>query len=492
MTVKFLSSEIRFSLSYSDETSYGSALTGQCDKFLREHCFPDALKLVAGIGLGQMVKRGSELIANAKKSSFGELFDSETLLKPEWLYPNSSMVRPKGLLVYGHDGTMIADIELSQPLFSDLAKLLGEWERGSNRPRNASARDLWDAFEDLGLLVENPEEPISLSEITFLGHASVVFQTSSARILIDPFFQPKSVAYPKEYQPLSCRELGSIDSVLVTHSHPDHFDLGSLLRVGADTPIVVPSVPRESVLAIDMRSRLEELGFTNVRTTAWWESLKIKDIVVTTLPFYGEQPSTCEVLHPEIRNEGNTYFLEANGFSAAFTVDSGKDIKGDLKAMAIDARRKGKTPTALFGTHRGFALYPIHYLFSSVARYLPFVPEHSWNLRQKMMCDSHDLIDAAELWGAKLLIPYAGGGAPWYWNFGLGPNLDQSRKFINEVDPPPSYLKKNVMNRSGARQGGHISSPIDVRILRPNHGLSYSGKSILTEQHQPWPYEDDV
>jgi len=57
--------------------------------------------------------------------------------------------------------------------------------------------------------------------------------------------------------------------VFITHCHPDHYDLGTLLRFGHDVPIWVPEVARESILSIDMRARLEQLGFTRVRTLRW-------------------------------------------------------------------------------------------------------------------------------------------------------------------------------------------------------------------------------
>ena len=67
--------------------------------------------------------------------------------------------------------------------------------------------------------------------------------------------------------------LRDVHTVIVTHSHPDHFDLATLLRLGRATPIVVPEVPRESLLAMDMAARLRQLGFAAVRTRNWPTSM---------------------------------------------------------------------------------------------------------------------------------------------------------------------------------------------------------------------------
>src|SRR5207245_2356253 len=113
-------------------------------------------------------------------------------------------------------------------------------------------------------------------------------------VIIDPWFFPSARRYPRDYQPLQRRHLGSVDAVAITHSHPDHFDPGSLLQFHRDTLMIVPRVPRETLLSWDLSYRLSELGFRKIVELDWWKSRRVGDITVTALPFYGEQPTITE------------------------------------------------------------------------------------------------------------------------------------------------------------------------------------------------------
>jgi L-ascorbate metabolism protein UlaG (beta-lactamase superfamily) len=351
----------------------------------------------------------------------------------------------------------------------------------------------WNALGDYGALVEVNELSVKpqLGHATFVGHSTLRLSDGNFSILFDPFLLPKSEIYPPNYQPLSLEEMGQPDAVFITHSHPDHFDLGTLLRVVANTPIFVPEVKRESVLAIDMALRLRQLGFKNIHTLRWFDETRIGGMRVIALPFYGEQPTVAQALHPEIRNEGNTYLIEYCDRRVALTADSGTDCLGDVKKLAAVALERYGSLDTLFGGYRGFALYPIQYLFSSVARYLPFVPENSWQVRQKMMCDADDLIDVAEIWNAKQIVPYSDGGAPWFWQRGLGPCLDGSQAHIMAVDPTPEHVCQVATQRSGTRKDGAIASPVSICLLRPGDALGFAQEDTQVIQNQFWPYSID-
>lgn len=490
MTKKRLSDKIRFSIIYQDETRFGSAVTSQCDATLREYC-SEIVAYRDRYGLQQTISAAPELIAQSLiMGNLSELYTSDGELLTDWLYPDPHAVQPRSLRLERDLGETITEIDLPADLWSDLASYLGEWELGADLPVDSSAIELWNALEACAALVDiiPPTEDANQAGVRFVGHATVQISDGDRQIIFDPFILPKSELLPIDCQPLSIRDLGRLDAIFITHSHPDHFDLGTLLRVGADTPIFVPEVDRESVLSIDMAARLRQVGFRQVDTLKPFSEQMIGKIRVIALPFYGEQPTIGEVLHPEVRNQGNTYIVELDELRIALTADSGTDCSGNIQSLAIAASQKYGSIDLLFGGCRGFGLYPIQYLFSSVARYLTFVPAQLWRARQQIMCDPDDAIDVAELWGASYMIPYADGGAPWYWWRGLGPTLDGTEVHLMAVDPTPEYIGEVLTRRTGTRKDGAIASPVSMCLLRPHDRLTWQHHSPQIDRQSVWKY----
>ena len=80
-----------------------------------------------------------------------------------------------------------------------------------------------------------------------------------------------------------------IDYVVITHSHPDHLDIETLLRLRHRVGTLM--VPRASgALAGDYSPRLlgKALGFKNVLEPYFYESLPIPDGEIIAAPFMGE------------------------------------------------------------------------------------------------------------------------------------------------------------------------------------------------------------
>lgn len=96
--------------------------------------------------------------------------------------------------------------------------------------------------------------------ITLLGHASVLVEMEGATCLMDPvFFDPFEegavVSCPRrEVHP---ERLPRIDLLVVSHRHPDHFDLRSLSRVPREADVIVPADPL-------IVYALRKLGFARV------------------------------------------------------------------------------------------------------------------------------------------------------------------------------------------------------------------------------------
>ncbi len=115
-----------------------------------------------------------------------------------------------------------------------------------------------------------------------------------------------------------------VDAILISHFHEDHFFLSTLLMFPLDTPIIVPKVPRSTIICADMMELLRNCGFRNVSAVDWYsEPLRFGDIEIQVLPFYGEQPLRFDAsAHPDLRNWGNTYVIRAPDFSSWFLIDS--------------------------------------------------------------------------------------------------------------------------------------------------------------------------
>jgi L-ascorbate metabolism protein UlaG (beta-lactamase superfamily) len=488
MTLKRLSDEIKFHLIYQDETPFGSAIGDRANHTIRTLC-DNIVQHRQDFGLQDVITRSRELLGAAMTGALAEIYVNPKTLRSDWLYPPAELVNPVALILESGVGEILAEIELPAELFAELASYLGEWELGATAPLDPIARQLWDALVELEVLtpIEDKSLDSNLGNATLVGHSTVRISDGMTTILFDPFLHPKSDAYPTDYQPLSMRELGQIDGVFITHSHPDHFDLGTLLRLGQDIPIFVPNLERESVLSIDMAWRLQQLGFRHVRCLNWFETVQIGTIRVVALPFYGEQPTVGAVLHPEVRNQGNTYLVDYLDRRIVLTADAGTDGLGSINQLAMTTGDRYGSIDTIFGGYRGFGLYPIQYLFSSIAAYLPFVPSNVWQVRQQMMSNANEAIDLAEIWNAHRIVPYADGGAPWYWLRGLGPCLDGSETLMMAVDPTPDCVATVANHRSGSRRDGAIASPVSICLLRPGDSLLFDG-DLTSVRARSWPY----
>lgn len=97
-------------------------------------------------------------------------------------------------------------------------------------------------------------------KVTLLGHASVLVEMDGATCLMDPVFFdpfeegtvvscPRRTVYPAR--------LPAIDTLIVSHRHPDHFDIASLARLPRDCDAICPADPL-------IVYALERLGFSRI------------------------------------------------------------------------------------------------------------------------------------------------------------------------------------------------------------------------------------
>jgi UDP-MurNAc hydroxylase len=81
-------------------------------------------------------------------------------------------------------------------------------------------------------------------KVTLLGHASVLVEMEGATCLMDPvFFDPfeEGAVTSCPRRSIFPDRLPHVDTLIVSHRHPDHFDLPSLALVPRDADVILPA-----------------------------------------------------------------------------------------------------------------------------------------------------------------------------------------------------------------------------------------------------------
>jgi L-ascorbate metabolism protein UlaG (beta-lactamase superfamily) len=99
--------------------------------------------------------------------------------------------------------------------------------------------------------VQEVVEPLT---VTWLGHSTVLVESSGVRVLTDPVLRPWLLHLRRVDGGVSIPH--DIDAVLVSHAHYDHLDVRSLRLVGAPT-VVVPRGARRLVARTGSRTVVE-------------------------------------------------------------------------------------------------------------------------------------------------------------------------------------------------------------------------------------------
>jgi L-ascorbate metabolism protein UlaG (beta-lactamase superfamily) len=169
-------------------------------------------------------------------------------------------------------------------------------------------------------------------ELVRREHASVLLDSGQTRVLTDPQCFERSFTTDAGRYPVDpTRHV--VDAICITHSHRDHFSLASIIGYcHRDTKVIVPPVDSPNLLALDMRRCCELVGL-DVVAPRWGEVVRIGDIDIEILPFYGEQPTRRSRTTPAgVRNCGSCYRFNLPTFSAAVLADSGEDPEGVVYA----------------------------------------------------------------------------------------------------------------------------------------------------------------
>jgi L-ascorbate metabolism protein UlaG (beta-lactamase superfamily) len=495
-----LREDVSIQVLWSDRTPCGGPIGGRLDDRLRTVTAEATAALTAGAPLADVHAALHDAVDSAGFATLVERTAGGWRVRPDVLAPDPRQTTPVGLAIGGADGPT-AEVALPPGHWAAahalLAALAGDGAPRSERTRPADMQALLDGLAGGGLVVPcdgctpvADTGALAGSGATFVGHSTVLVASDRTRVVVDPFLLPYQAGHRDGYRPFDVAQLGRLDAVLITHAHPDHCDWGTLLRLPPEVPVIVPAVDRETALAPDLALRLRQLGRDDVRPRAPGALERIGDLEIHVLPFHGEQPSDGPRLHEDVRNAGNLYVIRTPNATVACVADAGRDAAGDVRGTAASWRRDHDPVDVLFSGYRGWFTYPAQVLLSSVARYFLFVDPSAWPTRLQLMNDAADAVDTAERFGASVLVPYSAGGAPWYWERGLGPRADTGLERPG-FDPLPERVREAAATRTVAVTGGAVPSPVDVRILRPGDAIDRTGHLRRTPGHA-WPYDEAV
>jgi N-acyl-phosphatidylethanolamine-hydrolysing phospholipase D len=171
---------------------------------------------------------------------------------------------------------------------------------------------------DSHLLMNPPPEP----QLTWLGHASFLFQYRGLNVLTDPVLSERASPFrlvgPRRYTPpaLTVPEMPQIHLVLISHNHYDHLDEATVRRLhrrfGNNLCFCIP---------MGLRRWFEKRGIHNLVELDWWKS--------TTLAS-GNEAFCLPAQHFSGRTATDTnaslwcsWLLEMNGFRFYFGGDTG-------------------------------------------------------------------------------------------------------------------------------------------------------------------------
>jgi len=407
------------------------------------------------------------------------------LLRPEGTEDGGFLVQEEVLFPRAHTWWVFFQDEqerLSTPLDEEAVSVVAGFLRVATHAEGLQqVREAWpfddDAWVERLVTATPPETRWPEPDAPGLyrrEHASLLIRSRTTGILVDPISLQRRMLNMR-HAPVNLRP-EAVDAVAITHSHVDHWHLPSMLAhlAKAETPVLVPRVQRPNLLTYqDFEATLRTCGQA-ARAPAWGETVRVGDIEVDILPFYGEQPTgEGPRLREGLRSWGNCYRFNTEDFSCALLVDTGVDPDGSmLDVLAESCRRRGPLDVLLCcqrefqspffgGLHHYWAALPWERLRAL----------HEDFRQHRLKSTTAGAEGALELCAAsqaRYFLPYANGFE------GVGKPITDIGWGLGE----PSEANRNALMREGLKRQGVATQVLDwnpgdvARLVRGQLELS--------------------
>jgi L-ascorbate metabolism protein UlaG (beta-lactamase superfamily) len=169
--------------------------------------------------------------------------------------------------------------------------------------------------------------------LVYVGHATVLIEFPSIRVLTDPFFGLRLGPLRRHGPEPDLEAIGVVDIVLISHAHPDHFHPSSLRRLAGAPTIVVPA---------GLERAAKRIGHP-VRALRSGEQLEVGGARLTAI---------------HARHWRSPLDVRAAALGYVIDVESRVYFAGDTAAVRGISRKIGEVDVALlpvgtWGPHRG-------------------------------------------------------------------------------------------------------------------------------------------
>jgi L-ascorbate metabolism protein UlaG (beta-lactamase superfamily) len=254
--------------------------------------------------------------------------------------------------------------------------------------------------------------------VTYIGHATLLIEIGTRRLLTDPNFDETLGRFlPRVSQPgIALADLPALDAILLTHAHADHLSFRSLDRLPRETPLFAPPA---------VASWLIRLGYSHARPLPADSQVTIGNVRVHAA---SARHQGARYSFDRWRSAANMYLVESATESCFFAGDTA--LTADTHALVSEVVHQ---------THRDLdiALLPIGH-----------APWWKPGFRRGHLSAS-DALALFDRLRARYLVPYHWGTFE-HVTSGAYDAINTLRSLL------PSYSRRT-----------------DVRILEPGHFLEY-------------------